>query len=82
MTNVLMFILFVIVGIAGIFAGATVFKPKPKVDGELIIVKDPVDGEVYTALGMRSLAAMENLKTGDVVCLKVAVRQENSFYNG
>lgn len=81
MTNVLMFVLFIIVGGVGVFAGATVFKPKPNWTGKLIIVRDETDGKTYTALAMDPLV-MSALEDGDHVELAVEVRQENSFYNG
>jgi len=49
--------------------------------GKLIIVRDEIDGETYTALAMTPLV-MSALEDGDHVELAVEVRQENSFYNG
>lgn len=49
--------------------------------GKLIIVRDEIDGETYTALAMDPLV-MTALEDGNHVDLVVEVRQENSFYNG
>lgn len=64
------FLLFVFVAIIGAIAGALIFAHKPKTEGTLRIIKDPVDGDIYTALSL-SEHDVVNLKTGDIIVLKV-----------
>ncbi len=74
MSNVLAFILFVFVGVIGVFAGATAFRPKPKGAGKLVIVQDEVDGQKYYALAVDPLV-MSALENGDRIELEVEIRR-------
>ena len=64
------FLLFVFVAIMGAVVGAIEFAQKLKTEGTLRIIKDPVDGDIYTALAL-SERDVVSLKTGDIVILKV-----------
>lgn len=70
-------VLFVFVVLIGAWSGISVYrqytnKPKPK--GKLVIVKDLVDDDTYTALVIDPLT-MSGLKTGEEIILEVELRQ-------
>lgn len=65
---------FLFVALVGVWVGWQLRKDNTNTHGKLLIVKDEVDGEIYTGLYM-SESLMNSLKTGDYVYLKIEVRQ-------
>lgn len=65
---------FIFVAFIGVWAGYQIRKDQEQTQGKLVIVRDNIDGETYTALAMGHVV-MDSLQDGDRIYLDVEVRQ-------